>query len=79
MSSSLLQIAGTDKALRGAALKTKDEAAKGRQKNAPQARNYTLYNLPDEWIRLISADGMKIATYARVAILEKLRRDGRIS
>jgi hypothetical protein len=78
MASSLLQIAGTDKALRGAALQTKEGAAKSRQKNAPQKRNYTLYNLPDEWVRLITADGMKIATYARVAILEKLRRDGRI-
>ncbi|MDR2034388.1 MAG: hypothetical protein LBP89_07130 [Helicobacteraceae bacterium] len=43
---------------------------------APQSRNYTLYNLPNEWARLIAADGMKVATYAKIAIVEKVRRDG---
>jgi hypothetical protein len=71
----LANLAAADRAVRNAPLKTRENAIEA---DAKSAKRYTLYNLPDEWAEAIRGEGMKVATYARVAILEKLRRDGRL-
>jgi hypothetical protein len=65
----LKEIANIDDALRGAALKAQDDKEQER-------KNYWVYNIPMEWVKAIKKKGVGVSTFAKIAIHEKLSRDG---
>ncbi|MDR2034090.1 MAG: hypothetical protein LBP89_05605 [Helicobacteraceae bacterium] len=71
--SKLSEIAETDEALKGAALK-----AATAEPQEEKYKSYTVYRIPESWVKAIKSDGLQVATFARLAIIEKLRREGKI-
>ncbi len=58
-----------DKVVAQASLKSKKEKA---------FKNIMIYNVPVEWSEAIKSQGISFSTYAKLAIQEKLKRDGLI-
>jgi len=56
-----------DKAVSKASLKNNQEK---------QAKNIVVYNVPMEWSNLLKENGISFSGYAKLAILEKMKKDG---
>jgi len=56
-----------DKVVSQASLKNRDET---------QKKNIVIYNVPKEWSEILKAQGISFSAYAKLAIQEKMRRDG---
>ena len=51
-----------------APLKTKEKTGK----------NIIIYNIPIDWVETIKENGISFSSYAKMAIMEKMKRDGLI-
>jgi len=56
-----------DKVVSKASLQNKSEKKK---------KNILVYNVPKEWSEILKDHGISFSTYAKLAIQEKLKRDG---
>lgn len=56
-----------NKVVKGASLHNK-------QKN--KNKNILIYNVPIEWNEVLKEQGIPFSTYAKIAIAEKLKKDG---
>lgn len=59
-----------DKVVKKASLHNKQERV---------SKNVLIYNIPIEWSEILKEKGIPFSTYAKMAIAEKLKRDGFIS
>ena len=41
-------------------------------------KNILVYNVPVEWTELLKENGISFSSYAKIAILEKMKKDGLI-
>jgi len=41
-------------------------------------KNILVYNVPVEWTELLKENGMSFSSYAKIAVLEKMKKDGLI-
>jgi hypothetical protein len=39
-------------------------------------KNILIYNVPVEWTEILKENGMSFSSYAKIAIFEKMKRDG---
>jgi len=46
--------------------------------NEKQTKNILIYNVPLEWTEIIKRNGMSFSSYAKMAVLEKMKKDGLI-
>jgi hypothetical protein len=44
--------------------------------NTVEFRNMMVYKIPTEWIEILKNNGFSFSTYAKLAIQEKMKRDG---
>lgn len=40
------------------------------------SKNILVYNVPVEWTELLKENGISFSSYAKMAILEKMKKDG---
>ena len=40
------------------------------------SKNILVYNVPIEWTEILKENGISFSSYAKVAILEKMKKDG---
>jgi len=40
------------------------------------SKNILVYNVPIEWTELLKENGISFSSYAKMAILEKMKKDG---
>jgi len=41
-------------------------------------KNILVYNVPVEWTELLKENGISFSSYAKIAVLEKMKKDGLI-
>jgi len=41
-----------------------------------ETKNILIYNVPVEWTKLLKENGISFSSYAKIAILEKMKKDG---
>jgi len=41
-----------------------------------ETKNILIYNVPKEWSDILKTNGIAFSTYAKMAILEKMKKDG---
>jgi len=41
-----------------------------------ETKNILIYNVPVEWTKLLKENGISFSGYAKMAILEKMKKDG---
>jgi len=46
--------------------------------NKKENKNILIYNVPSEWSQILKENGMSFSGYAKMAILEKMKKDGLI-
>lgn len=46
--------------------------------NSKVTKNIMVYNVPTEWINILKENGASFSGYAKMAILEKMKKDGLI-
>ena len=46
--------------------------------NTKTNKNIMVYNVPTEWIDILKENGVSFSGYAKMAVLEKMKRDGLI-
>ncbi len=49
-----------------------------KSKKSRDLKNIMVYNVPKEWSEILKNSGISFSTYAKMAIQEKLKRDGLI-
>ncbi len=47
-------------------------------KKEKSVKNILIYNVPTEWTEKLKENGISFSSYAKMAILEKMRKDGLI-
>ena len=40
------------------------------------SKNILVYNVPIEWTEILKENGISFSSYAKIAILEKMKKDG---
>jgi hypothetical protein len=60
--------------------KNLDKVNKASLKNNKErkTKNILIYNVPSEWIEILKDNGFSFSSYAKMAILEKMKKDGLI-
>jgi len=43
--------------------------------NPTNTKNILIYNVPKQWSKILKQNGMSFSAYAKIAILEKMKRD----
>jgi hypothetical protein len=56
-----------DKVVKKASLKSKKDKS---------AKNILIYNVPVEWTEILKEKGIPFSSYAKMAVLEKMKKDG---
>ena len=46
------------------------------QSGNKETKNMLIYNIPKEWSEILKAHGLAFSTYAKMAIFEKMKKDG---
>ena len=41
-----------------------------------QTKNIVIYNVPSLWSKILKENGVSFSSYAKMAILEKMKKDG---
>lgn len=41
-----------------------------------ETKNIVIYNVPAEWIEIIKNNGFSFSSYAKMAVIEKMKKDG---
>ena len=41
-----------------------------------ETKNILVYNVPVEWTELLKENGISFSSYAKMAVLEKMKKDG---
>jgi len=49
-----------------------------KENDKKETKNILVYNVPKEWIDILKANGMSFSSYAKMAIIEKMKKDGLI-
>ena len=49
-----------------------------KENDKKETKNIIVYNVPKEWIDILKANGMAFSSYAKMAIFEKMKKDGLI-
>ena len=44
--------------------------------NKKQTKNILIYNVPIAWSEILKENGMSFSSYAKMAVLEKMKKDG---
>jgi hypothetical protein len=44
--------------------------------NEKKTKNILIYNIPAEWTNILKENGISFSSYAKMAILEKMKKDG---
>ena len=39
-------------------------------------KNILIYNVPAEWTKILKENGISFSSYAKMAVLEKMKKDG---
>jgi len=60
------KISKVQSAIKKAPLKTSDKANK----------NIVIYNIPVSWVETIKENGFSFSSYAKMAVMEKMKKDG---
>ena len=47
-----------------------------KENDKKETKNILVYNVPKEWIDILKANGMSFSSYAKMAIIEKMKKDG---
>ncbi|WP_187648744.1 hypothetical protein [Nitrosophilus labii] len=47
-----------------------------KSKNDKNTKNILIYNVPVEWTEILKENGISFSSYAKMAILEKMKKDG---
>ena len=57
------------KAIKGASLKSNSQK---------ETKNILIYNVPSEWVKILKENGFSFSSYAKMAIFDKMKKDGLI-
>ncbi|MCF6173805.1 MAG: hypothetical protein L3J44_08515 [Campylobacteraceae bacterium] len=49
-----------------------------KSKKSKETKNILIYNIPVEWTDILKESGFSFSSYAKIAILEKMKKDGLI-
>ena len=60
------KISKVQSAIKKAPLKTSDKTTK----------NIVIYNIPVSWVETIKENGFSFSSYAKMAVMEKMKKDG---
>jgi len=41
-----------------------------------KTKNILIYNIPAEWTEILKENGISFSSYAKMAVIEKMKRDG---
>ena len=49
-----------------------------KENDKKETKNILVYNIPKEWIDILKVNGISFSSYAKMAIIEKMKKDGLI-
>ena len=49
-----------------------------KENDKKETKNILVYNVPKEWVDILKAKGISFSSYAKIAIIEKMKKDGLI-
>jgi len=49
-----------------------------KENDKKETKNILVYKIPKEWVDILKENGMSFSSYAKMAILEKMKKDGLI-
>jgi hypothetical protein len=57
-------------------LKKVTDKASLKSNKEKETKNILIYNVPIEWTEILKENGISFSSYAKMAILEKMKKDG---
>jgi hypothetical protein len=57
-------------------LKKVTDKASLKSNKEKETKNILIYNVPVEWTEILKENGISFSSYAKMAILEKMKKDG---